>query len=239
MDNMKEHMEILETFKKQIEATWQAPNVEDFCQCFLFVNDFNVWVECLEELPQTLLLKSALNECATANLFCSQGLYKHAMVSLRLCLEHCLFAIQLSSNDFFFRKWKSGQEDMKWSSITDLNQGIFSKTFIRMYAPEFEERSNELHNIATNVYRECSEYIHGNYSKLNCLPSQSFFNQDMLTQYITYFESISYIISVMLVIRFKEHIITNNMLGTLEDAIMNNISMLPEIQLLYSQKGAE
>ena len=159
------------------------------------------------------------------------------MISLRLCLEHCLYAIHMSSNDFYFRRWKAGQEDMKWAAITDGNTGIFSKSFIRAYAPEFEERSAELNGIASNVYRECSEYIHGNYSKLNCLPGQNKFSQDMLSQYISRFQSISYLLSVALVIRFKELIVSRGLLLTLENAIMHNIEMLPEIQLLYGRNG--
>lgn len=237
MDNKEEQFEILSSFKSKIVLTWDSPYAEDFRQCVLFVNDFSTWTECLSSIPQSILLKSSLNECAVANLFCSQGLYKHAMISLRLCLEHCLYAIQLSSNDFYFRRWKSGQEDMKWTSIIDSESGIFSKAFIRAYAPEFELRSAELNKIATNVYRECSEYIHGNYSKLNCLPGQNEFNQDMLSKYVSYFQSIVYLISVALVIRFKEFIMENNMLTTLEQPIMHNINMLPEIYLLYSKTG--
>ena len=62
--------------------------------------------------------------------------------------------LNMSSNDFYFRRWKSGQEDMRWGSITDTNTGVFSKSFIRAYAPEFADRNTELHSIATNVYRE-------------------------------------------------------------------------------------
>ena len=237
MGNRDEQFGILENFKVQVSATWDSLYDESFSECLLFVTDFSTWVECLKDIPQSILLKSSLNECATANLFCSQGLYKHAMISLRLCLEHCLYAIHMSSNDFYFRRWKAGQEDMKWAIITDGNTGIFSKSFIRAYAPEFEERSAELNGIASNVYRECSEYIHGNYSKLNCLPGQNEFNQDMLSQYISRFQSISYLLSIALVIRFKEQIVSKGLLPTLENAIMHNIAMLPEIQLLYGRNG--
>lgn len=237
MGNREEQFGILENFKTQVSATWDSPYAEGFSECLLFAADFSTWVECLKDIPQSILLKSSLNECATANLFCSQGLYKHAMISLRLCLEHCLYAIHMSSNDFYFMRWKAGQEDMKWAAITDGNTGIFSKSFIRAYAPEFEERSTELNGIASNVYRECSEYIHGNYSKLNCLPGQNEFNQDMLSQYISRFQSISYLLSIALVIRFKEQIVSQGLLSTLENAIMHNIEMLPEIQLLYGRNG--
>ena len=233
----EDHFKILDVFKTQISATLESAYAEKFFQCQIFVSDLGAWVDCLKDIPQSLLLRSALNECATANLFCSFGLYKHAMISLRLCLEHCLYAIYMSSNDFYFRRWKSGQEDMKWTAILDTNTGIFSKSFIRAYAPEFEERSMELSNIARTVYRECSEYIHGNFSKMECLPEQNEFSQDLLSRYVDHFETISYLLSVCLVIRFKEKILKDGLLGNLEDAIMHNISMLPEIQLLYDEMG--
>lgn len=237
MDDKATQIEILQKFQEQMSSTWDSKYAEEFRQCLLFVNDLKVWSDVLTHFPQTLLFKSSLNECATANLLCSQGLYKHAMISLRLCLEHCLYAIQLSTNDFYFRKWKSGNADMNWAAIIDRSSGIFSKEFINAYAPEFEDRSTELINITSTVYRECSEFIHGNYDKLNCLPAQSEFNQEMLSQYISRFQSISYILSVVLVIRFKEYILEAGILPTLEGPIMNNVDMLPEIQLLYNKTG--
>lgn len=239
MDNKSEAFSILDSFKTIIDSTWNSSHIEDFNKCFLFIKDFKAWVDCLQEIPQSLLFKSALNECATANLFCCQGLYKHAIVSLRFCLEHCLFAIHMSSNDFLFRRWKEGREDLYWSAITNSDTGIFSKNFIHSYAPEFEDMSMELNAIAVNVYRECSEYVHGNYSKLNCLPEQSEFNEKMLSQYISHFNSISYLISVMMFIRFKDYILSKSMLTTLEDSIMHNIGMLPQILSLYSKNGDE
>ena len=105
MVNIEEHLRILDYYKTQIEQTLSSPCVEEYHQCSLFVDDLRNWVECLSDIPQSILLKSSLNECATADLFCIHGLYKHAIISLRLCLEHCLFAIYLSSNDFYFRRW--------------------------------------------------------------------------------------------------------------------------------------
>lgn len=234
-NNIDGQLQIMKSFEEKIKDTWNSPEANEFQQCLMFINDFTAWIDCLQHMPQSILFQSALNECATANLFCSQGLYKHAMISLRLCLEHCLYAIYMSSNDFYFRRWKSGQEDMRWGSIKDKNTGIFSKSFIRAYAPEFEERSTELNTIVENVYRECSEYVHGNYDKLNYLPGKAEFSEKMLSQYIKSFHSISYLLSIALVIRFKEYIVNEALLGRLEDPIMHNIGMLGEIQLLYGR----
>lgn len=233
MGNKEELFQILDTFKGVISSTWESDKVEDFCSCLLFSNDLKEWTVVLEKIPQSIILRSAHNECVTANLFCSLGLYKQAMISLRLCLEHCLHAIQLSANDFQFRRWKAGQVDMQWASIVSPDDGLFSKAFIKAYAPEFVERSAELHSIAKNVYRECSEYVHGNYDKLNSLPAQSQFNQELFDRYIQAFHSVSYLLSITLVIRFKDHLLSNGVLRSLEQPIMNTISMLPEIQHLF------
>lgn len=233
MNDKDGQIEILYNFMSQVSSTWNSEYIDEFRKCLIFVGDLSVWIDRLKDIPQIVLLNSCLNECATANLFCSLGLYKHAMISLRLCLEHGLFAIQLSTNDLDFRKWKIGKLDMKWASIVDHETGIFSKTFINAYAPEFIERYFELITIATSVYRECSEYIHGNYETLYCLPEHSKYDAMMLKRYITRFESISYLLSIALTIRFKEYICDKGFLSDLEQPIMNNIGYLPEVQLLY------
>lgn len=237
MDDKERQLDLLKRFEVPITSTWGTPNAEDFRQCFLFVEDYSKWVSCLTAFPQSILFESSLNECATANFFCSLGLYKHAMISLRLCIEHCLFGIQLSTNDYAFRNWKMGNKDMSWTAIIDPNCGIFSKQFIRAYAMEFEERHEELNNIAKNVYRECSEFIHGNFEQLNSLPGNNEFDQTLFDKYIELFQNCSYLLSVALLIRFKEYIFNNDLLSALEEPIMHNIGTLPEVQFLYSKDG--
>lgn len=66
--------------------------------------------------------------------------------------------------------WQRGQCDMSWTQIVDDQNGIFGKQFISTYANDIDTgRSLELLTIAKNVYRECSEFVHGNYEKLNTL----------------------------------------------------------------------
>ena len=88
MKDKERQLNILKDFAAPISATWDAPNSGDFRSCFLFVEDYSKWISCLAPFPQHILFDSSLNECSTANFFCSLGLYKHAMISLRLCLEH-------------------------------------------------------------------------------------------------------------------------------------------------------
>lgn len=91
---------------------------------------------------------------------CSQGFYKEAIITLRQFLEHMLFAIFLSTNDYKYRLWKIGQYDMSWTQIMDGQNGVFGKEYIRVYAQDInEERNIELLTIAKNIYRECSEFV--------------------------------------------------------------------------------
>ncbi len=82
---------------------------------------------------------------------------------MRQFFEYMLFAILLSTNDYCYKLWKIGRFDMSWTQIVDEQNGIFGKQFIGVYAEELDEtKSSELLTIAKIIYRECSEYVHGN-----------------------------------------------------------------------------
>ena len=166
---------------------------------------------------------------------CAQGFYKEAISTLRQCLEHTLFAVMLSTNDYKYRLWQAGKYDMSWKQIMDDQNGIFGIEFIRIYAKDVDEmRSVELQTIAKDVYRECSEYVHGNFDKLNILSDNLTFSEKAFEQYIKYFESVRYVICMALFIRFREIFNNPNNLKGLESVVIDNIGMLPEIQILFN-----
>lgn len=98
-------------------------------------------------------------------------------------------------------------------------------------------RSVELLTIATNVYRECSEYVHGNFEKLSTLPDNLLFNESAVEQYVKYFENIQYLICMALFIRFRHILNKNEIIVALESIISDNLGTLPEIQQILSFEG--
>ena len=97
----------------------------------------------------------------------------------------------------------------------------------------------ELITIAKNVYRECSEYVHGNHEKLKTLVDSLAYNETMFKRYIDYFSSVQYVVCVALYIRFRDILECNEILKTLEHILVENLGSLPEVQHLYSVESEE
>lgn len=200
-----------------------------------FLEDVQNWLSCCGCFSDYPLVKKAQTECTYSIFMCSQGFYGEAITNLRQFLEHMLFAIWLSTNDYAYRLWKAGQYDMSWARIMEDQDGIFSKKFIRMYAVDLnEDRSMELISISREVYRECSEFIHGNFEKISILSNGVAYNEKAFDCYIKIFSSIQYVICVALFIRFRHVLDNSEILEKLEPVIADNLNMLSEVQLLFN-----
>ena len=233
-------LQINEKTKQNINKLNEIGKIPDLSKCITFTEDLGKWLSFCGDFSDYLLVKEAQTEFVHSIYFCAQGFYKKAILTLRQCLEHILFSILLSINDYNYRLWKAGSYDMSWSQIISAQNGIFSKQYIRMYSPDLdEEKSIELLTIAKTVYRECSEFIHGNYNKLLILSQEIEFHQDSFDRYIEYFNSIQYVISMSFFIRFRDILNDSNTMNQLESILQDNLGTVPEIQLLFNQEGEE
>lgn len=222
----RENIENLKTFRK----------MDDLNKCIAFADDFSTWLLYCGNFSKYRLISEAKTECINSICLCAQGFYKEAISTLRQCLEHTLFAVMLSTNDYKYRLWQAGKCDMSWTDLMNNQNGIFGIQFIRTYANDVEEtRSIELLTIAKEVYRECSEFVHGNFEKLNMLTDSLAYSEKAFNQYISYFKSIKYVICMALFIRFRDILNKPDTLRLLESVLIDNIGMLPEVQLLYNK----
>lgn len=240
MTNYQMILQINDKTRSNIEKIKENNKMNEINKCISFTEDISLWLSCCGEFHDYMLVKEAQDECIKSILMCMQGFYKEAMMSLRQSIEHILFAIFLSTNDYKYRLWKRGKCDMSWSMIVDPEKGIFGKEYINSYAQDIDEnRSIELLTIAKNVYRECSEYVHGNYCKLTLLSENVDYKEEMVDRYIEIFGSMRYLISMSLLIRFREIFDEKENLVKLESILMDNLGTLPEIQILYSTEKGE
>ena len=195
------------------------------------------WIQCCDIFKDNLLIKEAQEKCIISIVFSAQGLYKEAMITLRQFFEHLLFGIMLSTSDYDYRLWKEGSLDMTWARIIDNEEGLFSKKFIRVYGKDInEERSIELNSIAKNIYRECSEFVHGNYCKLVSISSGFEYDKTQLNFYLDIFNSVKYCVSFALFIRFRELFDDKHILSRLESIVMDSLGTIPEIQYIYGKE---
>jgi hypothetical protein len=134
------------------------------------ITDLSVWLKALEGQRETEIYKNAFKEYEFA-LFCLvQGFYRQAFSSLRLFMELTLAGIQLSANEFDMRLWFAGKKDTNWNAILDLDKGVFAKNFVEAFCSELIEESKHIRSTSEKLYRECSEYVHGNHAASLTLP---------------------------------------------------------------------
>ncbi|MBJ7899084.1 MAG: hypothetical protein GC158_03960 [Cyanobacteria bacterium RI_101] len=135
-----------------------------------YIMDFGKWLQVLELRPEAVMLKGALCEYQYALLAVVQGQYRQAFMALRLFLELALGAVHFSANELELRIWLKNQRDIKWKSLVDQESGVFSKKFVKAFYEDLEEEASQYGIIAAKIYRECSEYVHGNAGTHHTLP---------------------------------------------------------------------
>lgn len=118
----------------------------------------------------------------------------------------------------------------------DENDGVFGKRFIQLYSNDLDySRSIELLTIAKNVYRECSEFVHGNYEKLSSFSATIDFDENALNRYLEYFSNIQFLICMALFIRFRRILDEKENLNKLEAILAEQLGTLPEVQMLLCE----
>lgn len=230
--------QINEKAKQNIDILNTSGKIDELSKCVAFADDLQLWLSACGGFSGYLLVEKAQSECVNSIYMCAQGFYKEAITTLRQFLEHLLFAVLLSTNDYKYRLWQAGQCDMSWAQLMDDQNGVFGKQFLKAYAKDLnDERSMELLTITKNVYRECSEYVHGNYSKLSILSESLVYNKKHFDQYVEYFTSVQYVVCMALFVRFRDILNDHENFAKLESIIADNLGTLTEVQLLFSAEG--
>lgn len=152
-----------ETFERDVENQQSVS--------FAFVADLERWLSVLAARPETKLLEGGIREYQFALLALAQGQYRQAFMALRLFFELSLCAILFSANELHLRTWLKGVRDLNWAAIVDKDAGVLSTTFLHVFFEEVSGYASQYRAIAETVYRECSEFVHGNANTQGALPA--------------------------------------------------------------------
>jgi hypothetical protein len=157
-----EHLEALrrqlnEVFDETIDAG-NISGASHYYSACLF--DFS---QQLEDSAISELIKSVAAQFESATLFAAFGLYRQAFSALRLALELGLGAIYFSVFRLDLSEWLDGRGDIKWSQLTDDDNGVLSHRFSNAFFPDLTSDVPGFSIRAKRLYRELSEFVHGNY----------------------------------------------------------------------------
>ncbi|MFF7155715.1 hypothetical protein [Streptomyces sp. NPDC008139] len=147
--------------------------------------DITSWLTALENQPEAQQLRSAHQDFGLAFYSAMSGLYRQSFASLRSFLEVTCGAVYLSSLEFKRRQWVSGKLDISWTSITSIDEGIYSVAFLREFCPEAQLEREQCVADLKRSYRRCSEYVHGNVSTSLLLPTEIAYRDEVLKEWIT------------------------------------------------------
>jgi hypothetical protein len=71
--------------------------------------------------------------------------------------------IYFSTATLDFIEWTKSSKDLNWSTINDFNNGVLSHRFCNAFFPELKENNEGYFTRAKDLYRDLSEYVHGNH----------------------------------------------------------------------------
>lgn len=195
---------------EQLHAASAAVLVESFAgsraeamaKSHSFIDDLALWISVLGKRPEATVLQATLREYQFALLALSAGHYRSAFVALRLTLELSFAAVQWSTNERELREWLRGQRDSNWAILSDQENGILSKQFIRLFTEGLADEASGYRASAVAVYRECSEYVHGNAHTHRSIPEQLVFDSVSFDAWQQKASTVRLIISFTLAARY-------------------------------------
>jgi len=230
-------MDIQDVIRKQkdainsvIETTLaDSTLITKYADNFNFVSDFEKLIEVVGDRSEKQVFLAAINEFQFALLSSTAGLYRQAFSSLRLFLELALAGIEYSTNERKLREWKNGKLDISWSQLTCDQEGILSVKFIKLFDERLVDQASSFLAMTIRVYRECSEYVHGNPESYASLPKDIQFSVETADQWNEKACTIKLIICFAFYVRFlTEKNISE--LTSVENVICEQLGHIEEIR---------
>ena len=168
--------------------------------------DYTTCIDVLKGRAEYDILKVAIREFQMALLSVNMGLYNQAFIGLRFFLERTLVAVMFSAKEIDLRLWLRGEMDTTWASLINADTGIFSSPFCRAFFPELWGETKHFERIAQKVYRECSEYVHGNISVQDKIPEKLEFNEHLFKEWHTKAQTIRRLLLFVFCLRYLKFI---------------------------------
>lgn len=180
--SLKDHYSNLYRATGQVlDSSFAEAHAEAMAKAHAYIRDLELWASILAPRKEAVALQAAVREYQFALLALSLGSYRSAFSALRLFLELSFASIRWSVNEQELREWLRGERDLNWKALAGAEFGILSKSVLRLYSDLFEDEAPVYRTSAEAVYRECSEFIHGNAAVNSALPATIQFDAKTFT----------------------------------------------------------
>jgi len=197
-----------------------------------YVSDFEKWIEVLSGRPESEALKSALREYQYGLLAVVLGQYRQAFMALRVFLELSLGAVYFSAHEVELRIWLKGERDVAWQCLVDPDSGVFAKRFVRAFFADLADDAPQYRALAERVYRECSEYVHGNPMTGQAIPDGLAFSEKLFMDWHAKAASVRLAISFALCARYLATL-DGEAQARLEDVVTDELGHIAAVRAVF------
>ena len=186
----------------------------------LFENAFNFYTnlqtlyKVLENRLESGIFKNAIRVYQESMLCAISGLYQPAFMGLRYFLERFMMGAYLSSSEIELRTWISNERDTYWTELVGVESnsqssnnnnpttGIFSLKFTKAFFLELNEERIQMLALTKKVYRECSEYVHGNPLAIGNIPEALVYEEQILQEWLDKAETVKRCVLYVVFLRY-------------------------------------
>lgn len=194
-----------------------------------YLLDYDKLMVAINDRPEVAVLNVAVKEYQFALYALCSGQYRYAFGGLRLFFELMLSVVQFSAHEIDYHLWSKNKKDINWTALKNQENGIFSTNFIRAFNPDLAGSGKQYSAIAESVYRECSEFVHGNALTHQNLPNDISFHEEAFSEWHAKSSIMRLAIIFAFSSRYLNHIEPQKML-IIEPVIMDVLGHLQPIQ---------
>ena len=190
------------------------------------------WMSVISPNQEKHMIDHSLEQIEFSCLSLLSGMYRQSFSSLRLALELLFGAVYFSAYKLEYMEWRNGSGDLNWQTVNNKDNGVLSKRFSDAFFPDLSTYIEAQHDAAKSVYRELSEFVHGNYSTWNREKPILAIDEDLIEEYKHKFESISSISHFLLSMRYLKEVQVED-LHKIETHVMDELQHIAEIRLVF------
>lgn len=196
------------------------------------IDDLIKWTNVINDRFEYQIYKNALIQFQLTIQTLNLGFYSNSFFGLRFLLERFLVGILLSTNEMKYRTWEKGGGDISWTNIMDLETGIFSFKFANAFFPELTDDLKHYEGLTRRVYRECSEFVHGNHHTLYKIPEKISYDDDLFKHWHRKSQIIFEVLFFVLNLRYSNFLNKKDILE-IEDINIDYLNFIRPIRGLH------
>ena len=196
--------------------------------------DLGVCASILGSRPEKEVFDLSIREYQYSLIAACHGSYRQSFSALRLAFELWLAAISFSAAEKDLRAWRARRQDIVWSKLIHEDSGVLSKSFVSLFCNGLEQNAISFRVIGERLYRECSEYVHGNHHTHLLLPDELTYHQPTFRDWCAKAETMKLVTLFCFAYRYSD-LIPASGLSQIGQPIGDTLGHIPEIRQMGTQ----